>query len=855
MLQCIESEGIILHFIDLEELLTNEFSIYAHKNGTERELLEEHIKRCEYYFKVIYDQKNLEYAVTQFGKILGFKEGEFVIHFLKDLLFQMIVFHDLGKCNPLYQKRKMQNLNIGDDYDIVCGTEHSMLSSIMYIDFFWNKIEKTSIDKLEKKRLKVIVAEHAYVISRHHGNLNGFGKYVKKLKGLEVKEIISALRKNFVPGYRGLRYLEEHTIDKVLNDRIYKGKNRLSREQNCIKYFYYRMVYSLLVACDYYATTEFMNHMKYINVGEALQIDEFKASYEKSKVMQSIRKYEREQYSVIKRDGLQTKQMNELRSEIFLDVERTLKESQEYSIFFLEAPTGSGKTNISINASFQLMEQGNKLMYIYPFNTLVEQTKKTLHNLFADEELQKQIVVVNSLMPIAVDEDYSEDEEEYYQKSLLDRQFLNYPLILSTHVSFFNLLFGHKKEDVFGFFQLSKAVIVLDEIQSYKNEIWTEIIIMLKACAKLMNMKIIIMSATLPRLEQLGGDDEGIKYLLGDSQIYFQHPVFQKRVSEVSFELLDEKITMEKLLKHVIRTSKENNQRKILIEFITKKSAYQFYKLLSEQQDLGMQIKCLTGDDSLYEREKVLKPIMENSLMGVILVATQVIEAGVDIDMDIGYKNISKLDSEEQFFGRINRSCNKKGKVYFFDLDEARMIYQNDCRMTEELTLKSHQMREILTNKNFEKYYAEVFELLKDVRNEHTGREGLKYFFDYYVQRLNYLEVSKRMKLIEDDQWHINIVVCREIIFEDGTFLNGEEVWNKYKELLKNPNISYGKRRVELSIVRSQLNYFTYQIRRNPNLAYDDMIGELYCIKDGEKFFENGKINLEKLEKQNSLFL
>ena len=100
--------------------------------------------------------------------------------------------------------------------------------------------------------------------------------------------------------------------------------------------------------------------------------------------------------------------------------------------------------------------------------------------------------------------------------------------------------------------------------------------------------------------------------------------------------------------------------------------------------------------------------------------------------------------------------------IYFFDLDEARMIYQNDCRMTEELTLKSHQMREILTNKNFEKYYAEVFELLKDVRNEHTGREGLKYFFDYYVQRLNYLEVSKRMKLIEDDQWHINIVVCKK---------------------------------------------------------------------------------------------
>ncbi len=44
----------------------------------------------------------------------------------------------------------------------------------------------------------------------------------------------------------------------------------------------------------------------------------------------------------------------------------------------------------------------------------------------------------------------------------------------------------------------------------------------------------------------------------------------------------------------------------------------------------------------------------------VILVATQVVEAGIDIDMDIGYKDISKLDSEEQFIGRINRNFKRK---------------------------------------------------------------------------------------------------------------------------------------------------------------------------------------------------
>ena len=51
--------------------------------------------------------------------------------------------------------------------------------------------------------------------------------------------------------------------------------------------------------------------------------------------------------------------------------------------------------------------------------------------------------------------------------------------------------------------RLLNSVVVLDEIQSYRNAIWTEIMIFLNSCAGLMNMKIIIMSATLPDLSQL----------------------------------------------------------------------------------------------------------------------------------------------------------------------------------------------------------------------------------------------------------------------------------------------------------------------------------------------------------------
>ena len=74
-------------------------------------------------------------------------------------------------------------------------------------------------------------------------------------------------------------------------------------------------------------------------------------------------------------------------------------------------------------------------------------------------------------------------------------------MILSTHVSLFNIIFGNRQSDVFAFYQLSNSVIVLDEIQSYKNKIWLEIICYLKELAKMFNIKIIIMSATLPDLD------------------------------------------------------------------------------------------------------------------------------------------------------------------------------------------------------------------------------------------------------------------------------------------------------------------------------------------------------------------
>lgn len=124
---------------------------------------------------------------------------------------------------------------------------------------------------------------------------------------------------------------------------------------------------------------------------------------------------------------------------------------------------------------------------------------------------------------------------------------------------------------------------VLDEIQSYKNSIWGEIIIFLTELAEFMHMKIIIMSATLPNLEILKEESEHTGYLIQDRNKYFCHPCFKERV-EIRGELLQEVNSMEQLYCHIKKVC--GKHKKILIEFITKTHAEEFYHMLKKDEEI-----------------------------------------------------------------------------------------------------------------------------------------------------------------------------------------------------------------------------------------------------------------------------
>lgn len=851
------------YIIPIEDIIVKPELFYAHcdrGNGKNPEILKEHVDRCYHYFEELWEHKNFKAVFENFQKELAPELSDEGIKLFYSLIVNVIIFHDYGKINPRFQSIKMKNtLKKWTAIDCLDGTKHSILSAAIYFDYFYEKIQESLLSKDEKNMIHVFMLVNAYVISRHHGNLSRFEEFLEEFQpNRQLADIFSCMNQgDFTEVYHGpFCKRDRHMMNMPRqNTRIYHSFLE-KQSSHAGLYTYIRFLFSVLVSCDYYATSEYDNGIQMSAFG-TIENTEFVTQYEQSERVKQIRRLNPESCVDDKKD------INILRNRMFYEAEQTLLKNKDTNIAFIEAPTGAGKSNLAMNCSLKLLDKNiNKIFYVYPFNTLVEQNYDTLEKIYGQTDIFKSIAVINSITPIPLNgtrkfwENLDKEEnEKFYQKALLDRQFLNYPFILTTHVNLFQIMFGCEREAAISFYQLAGSVVVLDEIQSYKNVLWTEIMMFLQCYSRLLNMKIIIMSATLPKLDMLTGNHEKVVNLIENPEKYFQDARFKKRVA-LSYELLypDKKTEMEELYAHVLGQVQKG--RKILMEFITKTSAEMFYHMLAESGREDLQVFCMTGDDNQIDRKRILREMdTADQDKAVILVATQVVEAGIDIDMDIGYKDISKLDSEEQFIGRINRNFKRNGVVYFFDMDNESGIYKEDYRVDTAYTLRKDEMKQLLADKNFGKYYDYILKGIRKYRNDRKNENGIEAFVDK-VKKLDFVWISQKMKLIDNnDDWKMSVYFARAITTDNGEIIDGKQVWERYRELLSDMTMNYAKKQVLLSEVKSKMSYFIYQIKIDNSLDYNDRIGELYLIEDAEQYFENGRLNTDKFYSQGNLFV
>lgn len=807
--------------LDLKIFRVDE-TILAHTSkGIPSETLIAHSNLTLEYLKKIIDDKNLDDVINNL--ILTIDEEYNTL--IKEMFMGAIYLHDLGKKNPYFQAHKMNN-NLFEEYKNASGnSDHSYESSTQYLEYYKEIISKAET-RVKRDKLKFILYGFSYAISKHHGRLSGFEDY-------REEELLSSF-------YHLKKFKIEPFEFYILN----------------------KLLFSLLVSSDYYATTEYMAKIVTTNFGSITDDKKQKIinAFEHYKIIKAIR--------ANKVEGI-----NILRSQMFLEAEQNLLQHLDKYIFYLEAPTGSGKTLTSINLAMTFLkkdERINKIFYIFPFNTLVEQTKGVFEEIFKNT---LDIEVINSITPIKEkDETIQEDEESKYQKSYMNRLFFHNELIISTHIAFFNILFGTSKEDNFPLWQLANSVIILDEIQSYDNNLWSYMTKFFVIYAKALNIKIIIMSATLPKLDALLEHDNTLFVdLINDRAKYFEDDYFKNRV-EIDYSLLEYKnIEFDDLREKLLEESGSYN--KILFEFIKKQSARAFYTLIKGDEAFNdFEIEELSGDDNKAFRQKVINRTKEE--VKIIVIATQVIEAGVDIDMDLGFKDISTLDSEEQFMGRINRSCKKlhlNPKVYFFDMDKESGIYKNDNRL--EFNLKNKTYREVLKSKNFTPFYDEVLNKLR--KNDQNIEEGvLENFeaFEAFVKKLNYREIQDKMQLIKSQNFRLYFPFTLDIkdhdfeelknieeFKDERGFLDGQKVWDIFQEL--NAVEGYAKKEIQRYKLNSLMQFFTFNVMKYSDTQvlphYGEEFGGYYFIANYEEFIdEDGKFDREAyLAKGESLFL
>ena len=770
--------------------------------------LHEHIELVLKQYQNLNKLKGLDIIIHNIIKKLckeniKLKDSKDIIY---DLFISSLKLHDEGKKNPYFQSY------VGNEEEYKFGKlnkHHTEISAIYYCIEMYNKYIKNINKRLLQEYIKDIILSFAYNIYKHHSNLEDFNK----------DKFINNL----------IQYYEENqeqfiNLDMQNVEYLYRFANRgeVTYQNPYTYYLLCKLSYSILVSCDFMAVYSFNNKEDLsINIINKNIKDDIHTQFNNNIVIQSIRNFQ-------ENPNLPLSKLNKMRTEMFLESERQLlKYRQDNKIFYLEAPTGSGKSLTSLNLAYNLLDNNiNKIYYISPFNNIAEQTHKIIQDSFYSD-----VVTVNSREEVYI----SNDEEINYDKDFLNMQMINYPVLLISHVKFFDIFFSTNRIKNLMLSTLCNSVIILDEIQSYKNSIWINIINTLKEFAEMLNIKIIIMSATLPKMDKLLEDKTYmIPDLIDDRDYYYNF--FKQRV-QFDFTLLNKfKNDINDVFSKIDNIIKNTNKHRILIECLTTKTADLFYKEMKKYENEGFLVFKIIGVTNSLSRQSMITMIQSKRdgkyiYDKVILIGTQCIEAGIDIDMQIGFKDISILDADEQFAGRIERNFNDIGMIYFFDIDDVDFIYKGDFRT--ERNLKNDEWKEVFKDKNFELFYNRNYKWLLEERYD----EYISY--KNKLQSLQYKSVQDDMKLIDSVNYTF-LFMC-EYVDEKSA----QQLFEEYNRIRK-LNIKYAEKQIKLIQIKKELSKYIYSI--NAYKFKNDILLEkrdnFYIVENGYIYFDNLKNKL-----------
>ncbi|BDD11923.1 hypothetical protein FUAX_43550 (plasmid) [Fulvitalea axinellae] len=827
--------------------------------------------------------------------------------FMGRLLYRVFRYHDFGKVNRLFQHVKMGGqkadfLKVEHEF----GSSHAPISAYMFLMHAFGDIMGEVDSGKDQMLLARASVALSYPILKHHAP-----DLECPLRAYEDMSKYPPLS-----GYLGL-FEKQITADKLcvyhrlLSDvpqifRQVEGQvNGSDTAQDQSLFQLVKLSFSLLTAADYLATTHYMSAWETMRADLGTLTRALKA-----KAVRNIREskaYNRETFALLDGDYALTcpqdtgiGQLNTLRREMALEALTTLRAHPEQRLFYIEAPTGGGKTNMSMLVLGEMLCQDTedrikKVFYVFPFTTLITQTYKALkETLGLDESEIAELHGKAGLKDMGKgdeDDDYGKDRLNY-----LDYLFANYPVTLLSHIRFFDIIKSNRKETNYLLHKLANSVVVLDELQSYTPREWDKVIYWIERYAETFNIRFVLMSATLPKLGDLRHISEKVVPLIPDKRKYFQNPNFRDRVA-FDFSLKawprpereDKPDYLRRLADFLLERSEayaltpEARGRCFTIaEFIFKKTASDFYRIVKEANPFFDEVFVLSGTILEPRRQEIIAHLKHRDNAGkkILLITTQVVEAGVDIDMDLGFKDTSLIDSDEQLAGRINRNVNKpRCKLYLFDCDDASVLYKNDDRFRMMRDKLGDKHADILRTKDFDTLYKEVFGSI-DRWNAGEQTIGIN---DYRraVERLDFRRAHEDFKLINqrnqmvyvpldlpvgDKALDLRYFSEAELAFlsdcgryrPDDACVSGEEVWGLYEELVRFESDDFVLRKVNMKRLQGIMSRFSFSlfaeakdVRALKDAGNEERYGFIYLAHHAECYSAEGGLDSDALAEGN----
>jgi len=309
----------------------------------------------------------------------------------------------------------------------------------------------------------------------------------------------------------------------------------------------------------------------------------------------------------------------------------------------LTAPTGSGKTEASLMwLHKQMKENGQgRTFYILPFTASINAMFERL-----DEKMQgnSEIVgVVHGKLAEYIESRFGEETYSWQNEKLkheLKDSFraLVPPLKVATPFQLLKSIFGLKGFEK-GIFEMSGGYFIFDEIHAYDPEVTAQIKVLIEFAAKFLNVKVCLMTATLPIFlkKELSNAIGEYTEITADTELYQS---FIRHRIIVASGLLSENIGD-------IQNRLDSGD-KVLVVSNTVKQAQAIYNRLETPKKA-----LLHGAFNGVDRNKKETELMSGEIK--LLVGTQAIEVSLDIDYDVIFTEPAPLDALLQRFGRVNR--------------------------------------------------------------------------------------------------------------------------------------------------------------------------------------------------------